>query len=156
MSPPVMELDWNACVQTLEGHSDSVRSVAFSADGQRLASGSHDNTVKVWDAATGACVRTLDVGRPAVRPSFHTETNIHLSTDTGVLALDPFGVDAQPQEISTQEPHYQGYGISSDSVWIIRHTERLLWLPLEYRPSALAVAGSTIALGCYSGRVWFM
>ena len=35
------------------GHSFSVQSVAFSPDGQTLASGSHDNTVKLWDWATG-------------------------------------------------------------------------------------------------------
>ncbi|EXK78038.1 hypothetical protein FOQG_17268 [Fusarium oxysporum f. sp. raphani 54005] len=52
---PSVESDWNACVQTLEGHDGWVLSVAFSADGQWLASGSLDKTVKIWDAATGAC-----------------------------------------------------------------------------------------------------
>lgn len=58
-----MESDWNACLQTLEGHDDSVNSVDFSADGQRLASGTDDSTIKIWDAATGACLQTLEVGR---------------------------------------------------------------------------------------------
>uniref|UniRef100_A0A0D2YF15 NACHT domain-containing protein n=1 Tax=Fusarium oxysporum (strain Fo5176) TaxID=660025 RepID=A0A0D2YF15_FUSOF len=48
---PSVESDWNACLQTLKGHCDSVNSVAFSADGQRLASGSDDKTIKVWDTA---------------------------------------------------------------------------------------------------------
>ncbi|EXM12366.1 hypothetical protein FOTG_19133 [Fusarium oxysporum f. sp. vasinfectum 25433] len=56
---PSVESDWNACLQTLQGHNDWVSSVAFSADSQRLASGSYDGTVKIWDAATGACVQTL-------------------------------------------------------------------------------------------------
>ncbi|HJZ67192.1 MAG TPA: hypothetical protein VKF81_03525, partial [Blastocatellia bacterium] len=39
-------------VATLKGHADSVWSVAFSSDGKMLASGSSDNTVKLWLAAT--------------------------------------------------------------------------------------------------------
>ena len=41
-------------VRTLAGHSDSVLSVNFSADGTRIVSGSADNLVKIWDAASGA------------------------------------------------------------------------------------------------------
>jgi WD40 repeat protein len=37
----------------LKGHAGGVWSVAFSPDGQRLASGSFDQTVKIWDGATG-------------------------------------------------------------------------------------------------------
>ncbi|KAI3048959.1 hypothetical protein CBS147353_11689 [Aspergillus niger] len=47
-------------MQTLEGHSGSIHSVAFSNNGQLLASGSWDNTIKLWDAATGAPKHTLE------------------------------------------------------------------------------------------------
>jgi WD40 repeat protein len=41
------------------GHLASIYSVAFSSDGARVLSGSLDNTMKLWDAATGALIRTF-------------------------------------------------------------------------------------------------
>ncbi|KZP22874.1 hypothetical protein FIBSPDRAFT_952452 [Athelia psychrophila] len=47
---------WPALQQVFEGHTGSVFSVAFSLDGQRIASGSQDGTVRIWDATTGTLV----------------------------------------------------------------------------------------------------
>jgi len=46
-------------LRRLAGHSDQVTSIAFSPDGEMLASGSSDKTVKLWDPQTGDLERTL-------------------------------------------------------------------------------------------------
>ena len=43
----------------LSGHTDWVRSLAFSPGGTSLVSGSHDETVKLWDMQTGGVVKTF-------------------------------------------------------------------------------------------------
>ena len=61
------------------GHSLGVTSVAFSPDGKLLASGSADNSIKLWNVASGRELRTL---------SGHTApvSSVAFSPDGKVLA----------------------------------------------------------------------
>ncbi|MBE9007629.1 serine/threonine protein kinase [Fortiea sp. LEGE XX443] len=45
--------------KTLKGHASDVNSVAFVPNGQTLASGSDDKTIKLWNLATGKEIHTL-------------------------------------------------------------------------------------------------
>ena len=46
-------------LRTFTGHTNRVSAVAFSPDGRRLASGSDDASVKIWDAEAGQEILTL-------------------------------------------------------------------------------------------------
>jgi len=48
-------------------HGGDIHSLAFSADGTTLASASADQTIALWEAATGKNIRTLQGHRGAVR-----------------------------------------------------------------------------------------
>jgi WD40 repeat protein len=47
--------------RVLKGHENGARSLAFSADGRRLVSGSHDGSVRVWEVATGKELLKINV-----------------------------------------------------------------------------------------------
>src|SRR5271157_2503482 len=66
--------------QYLFGHTGTVASVAFSSDGKTLASGSYDNTIVLWDVATGQ-----PIGQPLTG---HTDTvnSVAFSPDGKTLA----------------------------------------------------------------------
>ncbi len=49
----------------LRGHTNSIYALAFSPGGKTIASGSVDQTVKLWDAATGQLQQTIVPGESA-------------------------------------------------------------------------------------------
>ena len=62
------------------GHASSVWPVEFSPDGQQLATGSIDETVKIWNVATGTVVRTI----PSLNGNI---TDVAWSPDGELLAV---------------------------------------------------------------------
>ena len=51
---------------TLYGHTDGVNCVAYSPNGQLIASGGVDGTIRIWDATTGESIRVLQKHTKAV------------------------------------------------------------------------------------------
>ncbi|TVY12500.1 Vegetative incompatibility protein HET-E-1, partial [Lachnellula arida] len=121
---PRVEIYWNAMLQTLEGHTGYVSSVAFSPDGKQIVSGSWDKTVRRWDAATGE----------QLLPALEGHTSIVSS-----VAFSPDGKHISTLHVSKN--------------WLVDGTTNLLWLPAGYRPTCQAAWGGIIALGLSSGRL---
>lgn len=57
--------DWRE-VRTFQGHTSEIWDVCFSPDGRQLASGSVDNTIRLWDVETGRAIRILTGHRDTV------------------------------------------------------------------------------------------
>ncbi|OXV11660.1 hypothetical protein Egran_00579, partial [Elaphomyces granulatus] len=80
---PGMADEWSTCLQTLEGHSNTVYSVAFSHAWTQLASASDDNTVKIWDAGSGKCLHTLEGHSNTVRSVAFSHDSTRLASTSG-------------------------------------------------------------------------
>ena len=55
----IYDAQTDEALELIKGHTAEVNSVAFSSDGNTLASGSADSTIRLWDANTGSHLHTL-------------------------------------------------------------------------------------------------
>ena len=63
---PLRDAQAGALASSLTGHTEDVKSVAFSPSGHQIASGSGDMTVRLWDAQSSALISTLSGHTQAV------------------------------------------------------------------------------------------
>ncbi|MGJ3238934.1 MAG: protein kinase domain-containing protein [Anaerolineae bacterium] len=78
----------NDSYQTLDAHRASVRSLAFTADSQRLLSASDDRTIMLWSLETGDVIRTYEGHQDAVwSVAFNVDSSEFLSgsRDTTII-----------------------------------------------------------------------
>ena len=75
---------------TIRGHAGLINSIAFSADGTRLATSSRDGTVKLWDPATGQELMSIKEASPVLVLTFSPDGRrlVMLRTDQVVRCLD--------------------------------------------------------------------
>ncbi|KAF3136377.1 hypothetical protein TWF703_005486 [Orbilia oligospora] len=85
--PLIVQEQWSAVLQTLEGHTSSVTSLAFSTNDDLLASGSSDETLKIWDVATGAQLHVFRGHRVLASASADGNVKIWDVTDGALVRI---------------------------------------------------------------------
>src|SRR5687767_9058694 len=79
-------------IQTLAGHQGSVLGLAFSPNGERLATSSRDGFVKLWNAKSWALLETFAHHKGAVYAVVYSPAGDILATcgaDQTIQLLDP-------------------------------------------------------------------
>lgn len=140
---------WSLKLQKLEGHTSWVNAVAFSQDGSLLASASHDQTVRLWNPATGQEIQKLgNVGYNT--RLFFTNDDKALFFDHGTMLIEKESLFVSISELFTNQT------LIIKGNWIRQDNYDFLWLPQEYRNSCSTFQNNTFAFGLYSGRVSFL
>ena len=110
------------CMHVLQGHTAAVWAVCSVGDGaaRRIVSGSWDHTLRVWDPATGVCIRVL---------SGHTDTVNSLCALPGYRVASGGGdrsvrVWAVPADAAADEPASSDHGAAGT---VPSSCERVYW-----------------------------
>ena len=118
------------------GHTGPINSVAFSPDGQCIVSGSHDQTIYMWNLSN--LKRDMSVGFQS------DDRQIVSSEDKSIYVLD----SVIKGLITTTQVSFTDQSVIDDDGWICGNNgELLMWIPPLHRlhlnhPSNIWVSGS--------------
>jgi WD40 repeat protein len=91
----VWDIESRRLLRSLRGHTHDIRAVLFTPDGQTLATGSEDRTIRLWNPKTGEPMKLLFTRYD------HNVCSLSLSPDGLMLARGSHNKDIKIWEITT-------------------------------------------------------
>eukprot|EP01113_Clastostelium_recurvatum_P036801 TRINITY_DN5305_c0_g1_i1.p1 TRINITY_DN5305_c0_g1~~TRINITY_DN5305_c0_g1_i1.p1 ORF type:complete len:472 (-),score=54.45 TRINITY_DN5305_c0_g1_i1:3-1418(-) len=118
------------CTGSLPGHSEAVLSVSFSPNGELLASGSGDTTVRIWDVDTSTPLHTL---------KGHTNWVLCIAWAPSGHLLASGGMDGDIRVWNPVTGKQQGPTLKGHKKFVTA----LAWEPLHKNPECSMIASSS-------------
>ena len=111
----------------LQGRQGSVRSAAFSSDGERILTASDDRTARIWDARSGRQIAALQGHEGSVQ--------------SAAFSLDGERIVTASSEDRTAR------------IWDARSGQQIACIVLDAAVTAVALSRGALALGDALGRL---
>jgi WD40 repeat protein len=136
--------------QTLEGNSGFISAVAFSPNSSLVATASENGAIKLSDARLREEPRMLKRYSWSINAVTFNVEGPFLQTDRRLPPINCYS----PLTSFPRKTHVNEIFVSGN--WVTRNSEKVLWLPPEYRPTCSTCPGNKLVLGHSSGRVTFL
>jgi WD40 repeat protein len=131
---------------TLKAHLEGVTLVAFSPDGNLIASASTNKTISVWNPASGG--QHIIRGQSPIRWLGFSAEGSCVTTNKDAFLLPFISSPSRASNVNNRAL----FTIDVHDRWVSCNGERFIWLPLEYRNSTATFRGNTLALMTGSGK----
>ncbi|PLB49711.1 WD40 repeat-like protein [Aspergillus steynii IBT 23096] len=142
---------WDVVSRTLkhiiDGNADRAGRVWFSSNGKLLAVINKSHSLSCWNIESGSC-ESIYEGEPCDKTWFSAANGKHPRFGDKLIELSSDTIGLKPLT-----------GIHKMSFrhdWIFCGSQKVIWLPPEYRIASFEAYNSTLALGHSSPRVTFL
>jgi len=121
-------------VAELKGHSAGVTWVAFTPDGNKVLSASHDKTIRVWDWRKGRCERILEGHEDSIRClALMGNNRVASASWDGTVRIWNWRTGKQLAKFTTKVGRLNALTVSPNGKWLVAGGEQGIFAKSENR-----------------------